>query len=562
MKRKNAIKCLLAFGISSAFFTSCTNDINLLDVSPEITIDESLVLPVGEANLSVADLLASLDSTNFIKTDGTEVYFELTDSDEFKFRDIKSVENTTPFTETIYPSPTSTVVVTSSSQLQPVEQDFNFDLGLNADEANERIDSVLFNSANLNVTVKVDNISVPATDLNFVLQFGNKVLNNDGTPYSISYSPTAYNVVKTFQMSNFKMITSGNATGIPAHLTVNFHPSGYPFTLSPSSKIEISMQFTSVDFKVAYGFFKPAVYATNTLQRHIDIGGAIPGAYLRFANPTVNITAKSNIGANLSFYIDYIKAYKENDPSYTPIYAWFDNHTSNSKSVSFGAKPKFPGDWVTMVVPELNNTNGEINKLYDNPVLPDIIEYKFSVIQGSSADNSPDFITPDGKIKVNVNARIPFYLNSGSNYALTDTIMDIGENIFKKTDSLTVDKFILVLTIKNGFPLKVNLNLAKFYDENNDSIPVSIQRQYQIDAPQVDANGLVVTSGITPQRIQIELNNQQLEDLKKVKMLVYQLNVAGRDDSTPIHVTTENNFSLKLGVFVKGSKTLNLGNNN
>jgi hypothetical protein len=211
--------------------------------------------------------------------------------------------------------------------------------------------------------------------------------------------------------------------------------------------------------------------------------------------------------------------------------------------------------------------------MFDKSPYPNTIDYRFMV--NSDPTRVLNFITPESKIQLNVNARIPINLKDSSYFNITDTIHNL--NIGTTLDY--VDSAFLVLTIYNGLPVKAKYRMTYWKSNQvNDTVPGvvttivddtkvgSLHSEFQINAPEVDAGGIVISTGIKPQILKIGLNKKTILQLKLTKFIVFNLFLEGNKTVTngttvtsPIHFTTKNSFAVKLGVFVKGNTTVNIG---
>ena len=97
MKNKSLFKTLSMLWICSMIFTACMSDVELSNVSKEILIDESLVVPIGVDTIQIKELLQKLSTDNQVTTDpagqGTEIYFEKEENYDYDFRDIRLLDN-------------------------------------------------------------------------------------------------------------------------------------------------------------------------------------------------------------------------------------------------------------------------------------------------------------------------------------------------------------------------------------------------------------------------------------------------------------------------------------
>lgn len=534
------------------------NDVDLTNISDKFQWNGSLAVPVGEATLTLEDLLAQLDSQNILITEGQEILYQDSDSTTFRFRDIDLAKNAQPLNTSFTFSTSQTIPANTSVAF---ENDLgNIDLGLNTNSDEERVDSAVIYSANLLVKVNVENINnIDPRNLKLTLDFPtNKVRKKDGSQIKIEFTPGTFNHPENVTIRDFVINTSGNESGIPVTLKLDITTGSSAITVDPTSVVGVELKFTRFDYKVAYGFFAPAVIATKTLKQDLDLPSFTDDGLFLFANPKAFLTVKSNIGAYLKFNVDYVKAYPKSNPSQT-VYASFNGSSSTFESI--GKKPAAPGEWVVKQLRTLDKDYGSTDLLFGNENKPDVLEYKYSVgIDNSINDPTPDFITPDGTIKVLYKIQIPLYLKPGSYYEFKDTLVDAGEDINSALEDVEVNSGSIFLTVSNGLPVKGKLTLV-LKDSLGRDIATTFTKEYDIDAPQVDAEGYVVENGITPQKIEIALNNEQLDDFKNSKDIVYTFRIDSRDTESFIHFRKSDSFKVKLGLFVNGKVSSDLNNN-
>jgi len=566
MKKLSLIKYLSLLLVSSTILTSCMNDIDLLNISKEIKIDESLVLPIGEANMSLdeilanQDLMAKIDSQGLFLSQGIEILFQDTSKVSFKFREINLAGSTQTLLKSLYVSPFGDFVFPPNTSIPTLTSSDNINLGINSNPNVERIDSVKIGSATLSIKITVTDLAINPSDLKLTLSFPeNRLRMRDGSSNTIRFSPKVFGQIDDVPITNFVMITSGDASELPLQMNLDFKSGSQPLKVGPTSKIDVQLKFNKLDYEVAYGFFQPAILASSTIQTPIELSSSVSGRVLKFANPTLTVTATSNIGTYLSFKVDYVKAFVKEDPTQESKASF----KGNDFIIYDFSKPKAPGLTVTKVM-KFDKDNGATYRLFEKDIKPNMLEYKFSALVNEdsiSHDPTPNYITPDGRIDADLIIEIPFQLNAGSNFELNDTIENVGKNIKSKLEDIDVETAVLVLKISNGLPVKAKLTLV-LLDSLGATINSSIKKDYEINSPAVDNEGLVTSNGITPQTIQIDLTKSQVEDLKSSKNVAYLVRLEGKDSTSKIHLTKMNTFGVKLGIFVKGSVMKNLGSNN
>ncbi|MDD3080297.1 MAG: hypothetical protein PHH37_14520 [Paludibacter sp.] len=553
MKRLSVLKKLLAFSFAIFMISSCVSDLDLATVKDNLTFDQSLVLPIGEASLTISDILNQLDSSEYIGTTDNQIYFQISDSVEFDFRDITLINSTDQFERVIKPSPNGVTLIPTGFYIPPVEDSATMNLGFNSDMQSQRIDKVKINSANLNIQVDKAGIDIQPSDLKFTLTFLNNTLEFDDNTTEIVYYPTDFGVAKDIALNNFMLNTFSGASGIIVKIKIEFiHPLITPLTLDQSSSITVKMLFKDVDFKVAYGRFSPTI-ADAAQEQVVDLGeydSIMPKGIFRLSDPQMKMTIKNNIGVNLGVNLDYVKAYRKNEADFDTIYAKFKD--SNSTKILVNAPSSYGETAYTSYT--LDKDSGEIDRLFDNVKLPNMLNYKYTVSNAGASDRM-DFITPHATISVHFDAKIPLNLDSGSYVEFDDTIPDLSLDSLLK--SAYLNKAILVLNVTNGLPVELNLKLHLLNKDNieivNENDP--IKTEYTINAPALDENNKVDTTKLAVQTIQIEVLKNQLDDLRATKSIAYTVNVQS-SEGKPINFEPANRFKVRAGIFIQADASV------
>jgi len=545
-------KFMLISFITGLFFVSCTNDVDLTNISSDIQWDGALAIPIGEANLNIENLLAQIDSQKILITEGEEIIYQSEDSTIFRFRDIDLTKNAQPLNISFIFPISQTIPANNSYSFEKPNELIN--LGINT-SPEEQIDSVRINNALLSIKIVSENLSISPNNVELILEFPqNKVRHFNGDTVCVNYKPADFNNPTVKEINNFIINTSQSST-IPFTLKLKFTAGSVPITIYPSSKIDVEIKFTHFDFEVAYGFFAPGSIATSTQQQSLDLPSFIED--FQFVDPQVILNIKSNIGTYLYFKINYIKAYLQEKPSSCMVYASFNGNPSTQKAL--GIKPSQPGEWATTQI-SLDKNYGSIDKFFSITPKPDMVEYMFSTTldqEKIDQDHSTNFITSDAQIKVKYKIKIPFYLKPQSYYVYEDTLKDV--DIDSTLEDVKIDSAKMILNVANGLPVKVELTMSLF-DEDNQMIETTFKTTYQIDAPQIDANGCVIPTDITPQKIIVSLNNEQLNDFKRAKNIIFQIKINSKDVNSYIHFQKSNTFRVKMSFFVKGNYTSNNDN--
>lgn len=553
MKKHSVRKALLFSLIGSLSLSSCVTDVDLSNLKDNLKIDQSLVLPLGEASLTLADLLNKLDTTDLIATDQNSIFVQYTDSAQVAFREIVINDTSTPLVRDFSPLPPMTV---SPGESVSVSYDDFLDLGVNQNLSDQRVDRLKANSVVLSMQIDKSNIDVLPENVKITLTFPNTSFTFDnGGGSVIEFTPTVFGTPTEMIIPAFTMNTPGGVLGMPVNIKLDVIAKATPIAVSANSSIKATVNFKKVDFKIAFGYFTPKIATTN-IEQTVDLGdfqSSLPKGLFRLADPQIKLHVYNNVGVKMGVLLDYVKAYRKDEPAYTPVYAQFKNE---GNSTMFVVDP--PNDYgeIKETIYTLDKDSGRIDRFFDNELLPNSILYKYN-LKNVGVDRT-DFITPHAKVNVKFDVKVPLNLKSGSYYQMVDTIPDMSFDSLLNKDY--IDHAILILKITNGLPVAADFKL-QLLDASNAVIPTTIDTSYVINAAPVDASGLVLKDQLTTQTLQIRIEKSQLADLRLTKSIAYVLRVSGADGKA-INFETTNSFKVKAGIFVKADYTLPSESNN
>ena len=535
-------------------FVSCEANIDLHNISDEVALNPSLVVPLGGANVTLRDMLSLYNLSGSIIADNGEIYFQKDDSLNFVFPELNLQSKIIPFSANFPISVPGNTIPKNTSLLFP-EINQNLDLGMNHNPSTERIDNVLIEQADFSITLNRTDLGIPAQNVNMNITFPQISMLNLGELNVINFSPTAYGVPKVITLKNFMLDTKGKSE-FPANILLSIKTGSSSVALTSASQFQLQINITKMTFKVAYGYFEPYTKASKVEQIALDLNKNLPSGVFKYSNPQIEISTKTNIGTYLRFQINYVKAFSLLKPN-DVISAKFNG--IDSTTVDFDSKPSIPGQWIKKNLQTLDKDWGGTNKLFEKENKPDILEYKFSIMPNNTliqSNSTPNFITPDAAIKVYVKTKIPFQFNAGSYFEYKDSVENIFETISKEKNKYTQDKIdttALVLNIINGLPVSTKLNIV-LIDSLGKELSTDFIKNYTIIAGKVDGDGIVQAGNETRQTLTISLTNDQLNTLFKARKIKYTVRVEGENFvASKIHFTENNIFNIKFGFFVKGS---------
>ena len=158
MKRKAIIKFLSTVWILMFLFSSC-NDINLANISNDLKIDESLVIPIGEGSASIGDILSKVVNDSNLFIDADTINYVSNYTYDYSFKPIDILQYAVPRKIVIDGFVPVTINANSAVQL-PGTSNYTVDLGLDPASTSKRVDSTYVSSTAIGITVTASNITV------------------------------------------------------------------------------------------------------------------------------------------------------------------------------------------------------------------------------------------------------------------------------------------------------------------------------------------------------------------------------------------------------------------
>lgn len=558
---------LLIFLPVVLLFSSCNADVDLQHISGQVNLHPDLIIPIGSAEVTLGDILKNYVSKGSFQVDsnGVDISYVSNDSLHYDFGKIDILGNAkTLNAEISFPNMLIPYTIPSYTALPTVESDDTLDLGINGSNKIRRIDSIHVDSAKFYLNIDTKNLTfLRPQDVTITVTFpDNRVVFANGQK-SLTIVPTSFGVPIPIDLLNFLINTSGNLEGIPIHIRVDAKTGQFPVLLMNTSKIDFSLQLAQLKFNVAYGNFESMANISTKLNRKLDFSGWFPDAVLNFINPQIFIHATSNIGAYLNFNVDYLKTYSSTQAGDT-VYAWFNNHTTNSFVIPMTTRPKTPGTWINQNFRTFNDVWGETNQLFGSVIKNDSLALKLSVSINhglTQSDPLPEFLTPDAGIRVYMKTVIPFYLDKGSYYNFKDSIANISVPISTALDNNLksyTDTVSLVLNIKNGLPIQTDFSY-KLLDANGKELLAGLKKNYIIQSGIVDGDGIVQPGKESNQLLIIQIPNSAVSELKNAHSLVYTIGVAGMNLNSKIHFTVKNTMKVTVGLFINGKVSTRIG---
>lgn len=528
-------------------FVACEADINLADISNKITKKESVIVPLGTISVNIGDLINKYYSNDSrISADSSEITYQYSDSTNFEFPRINLIENIKPATKEFYFNSTGLFIppIPANTNLPTISDVGTLDLGIKNDNY-QRIDSVSVKRAVFSVTIIQSDLDVPADNITATISFPNS--------NTLIVTPVAYGVENLIVLKNFKLNTT-NAL-LPLTIRINSKTGNSSVLLTSTSKLQFNFSIKELDFDVAYGYFPPTVLSSNTQKFQFSLEKYLPTGLIKLSNPKIDVSVNSNIGTYLIYKLEYLKSYINNDTT-NAVFARFNGGTTNALDLSIDKKPARPGDWVTKDFKTFDKDNGEIYKLLEHVNKPTTLEYRYALVIDTNIvkkDLSPGFITSSPDMQVKYKVTLPISLNPESYYDITDSVsngFDDLSNVLSQINQPDIDSMTLVLNVSNGLPVK-SILLMNFIDEAGKEIQTDFQKEYTLNAGNVDVDGIVKPGKETQQSILVQLTKKELDILKTAMTIRFKVRIEGKDLSSKIRFTANDHIDIKAGVFLK-----------
>lgn len=539
--------------------SACTVDVDWENQLNNIKLDQSLVLPIGETEITLNDLLSKKDTIEFLDyNSGNDIYFTATHDIDWDFKAVSVLGNVNFVGDSIF---LQGLPIDGNGDIQ-VPITLNIPLGINSDVSRQRIDSSYINSAILNMRVSVENIAINPSDVKLSFDFPKDRLKFQSTNINkIDYTPHHFNTNEEKPISVFKFFLPNAASTIPVNCLAKIHIGTTP--INSFSKIKIETKFKSMSHAYSYGYFPVDPTYINQLLGYIqllDFSKIINmidkfGSF-KIAEPQINFEVKNFMGIRLKMEIKDFSAYKKDSPSFDTIHAQFNGSRQKLELIAPLAKiGELPS--ITKFTMNQESDNGDIDQFFNKGQLPDHFSFNVGVTNARSEIETrlqPDFMTNRHRINVKMNLRFPLKFNAGSWVNINDTI----ENV--KLDSLLIidyiQKAVLVLKVTNKMPIGCKIN-ATFLDYKNDELPISAIKPTYIKPPLIDSNGAVIQDqNFESSYLYLSFDHDEIENVQKIKKIALNIRM-DKEDENPINFQKNSAVKVNFGVFIQGN--VNLG---
>jgi len=592
MKTRQSLLMLLSVAIIS-IFSSCKKDVDLNNIDTQMEADLALAIPIGTATATLGDLLqvGQLDQYFYI-TDDTLMYLRK-DTIRPDFHPIDLSQYISETTQSIslansLPSELLPIIELLGSAPLPAGTSLPIDLsmgihleGINNNTVNERIDSARIDSACFTTVITQTGME------NFAFSDIQKLTMYLPTSTFLLYGQTPvdgyYAVDIPLQgqdwgteipiyIRNFTLNLYNTGGNVANNMTIDFHfdiTTTSDVTIQSTASLMYNMKVQFIDYSVLYGFFQPddLLNDTNT----ISLLGSFSNwenfekLTLPVANPRIELSAWTTVGAPIIFQFDKIYSYSNENPSDRRIASGNDNQWR----IDF---PKSSDPLGTIVYSHktFDNTNAGLAQLFT--IRPDIIGYEYRAFIDRNQYNIQHRLEKDTRINIETNIVIPFRFNQGVEIAYVDTIdsINIGKiavdslvSNIKQIDSLEIRKLNITLNTESWIPFnviadidfrdkdgnRVNILLEESQiAENQDTMQIKVRIPGPVSKEHfTDQEGHLSTGITNPKDTTFvwQVNESDLDKLSKVDHAYLRLYVG--DNTVTCYAWANSRLELTLG---------------
>ncbi|MDR0810925.1 MAG: hypothetical protein LBN23_01420 [Paludibacter sp.] len=537
----------------AALFNACDSGIDISKASTdELLLPSNLAAPVATLHVKVADFLHYFNSQDLfsIDTTGNSLVILFDTASEFFFRQSSfNIDNIAPLS---VPIPHLSVDV----PFVILSDVFNIDINLAEDiEFVETIDSIIIDHLELNFAYSPAN-DIPNFRVGLLLGNGNfyYVDNNgyktaDVEPKYIYTNGQEQKLVYDNILIK-PTVAADNTHSLP--IQIIFEITGE--TEIPENTYTVTYSFTNIQPRVAYGTYP----AATLFAQHdtLELGDLSFLKGFNFYNPQMSFDVESNFGAYFKIRIDSLYAFNTETPD-EKVYLTFAGD-SKTDDIDFTKRPLRP--YETAYFPNIrtyNRENGKVHLLFQNQnrLMPDRLDYAYSIHAYKMANEpypeSPYFLIPEARAKVNIHVKIPLHFSEGSEMIYADSIL-LG-NLSSLPEIDKINEALLRLTIRNGLPVKATFRIKDFIDSLGNVLPNTFAAEdiaFNIPTPALNANGTVNASvQIAPYVHNLHLNNASYETLRHTRHIAIEV-IVNQEDGKQINFQPSNSFEVKAGIYI------------
>ncbi len=553
---------LVCLGIGLSLITGCKEDIDLGKVDTRAEVDLGLVLPIGSAHATFADLLSTktlgedffLDKDSILTYKQTEPYtMTFHDIDWSKFTTSNEIGLPVPG----LPAGRQSIEIPITVIWESINQDVN----------NERIDSIIFSQALLTSRLTKTGLDGLLWDYieTITLHLGEQMSSSEGKDITIytkgdqgDFGHTFSTILQECTLRLIKDGTSINTWSISATIEANM-PEGQ--TVS-AGELTYHYSFAISDYKAVWGYFKPSkdlqVKDTIVLAQKWFFWKKFKDFLLPFDRPSIQIDVNTSVSANVQ--LDIKEIFLESTVNEDKRYATF----MGVRQGCYPYKDQIGLDAATIgqrttYSAVIDNTveHGRFDKCFE--ITPDICAYQFTINPREDIkERQMRLVKDEHPLEINFTTIFPLSFNKGVHVLYTDTIRDVNftqvalDSLLKNVNEVEeVKKADLNLYIRatNSIPLDI-IGSFRFEDEQGQDLHI------------LDSAIVFTAKGTTT--FTLTVNEKDFDRIAKTKRIAIDVNSNAeslpKNYIYPIQVKGADGLTLFIGFAGNVDAILNFNN--
>jgi len=524
-RRQRAKTWLLVLSMPLFFLTACFQDIiDDIDNLEDIVWNPTFALPLVNSTFTLEEFIEDLedDSVEIVIGAGGDISVVYTTNVLSQRADELYTIPDQTFNRRIGLNGTLPVPV-GIPFVGTIDLSESFDLDWDP-EQDERIDSILFNSGNLNIDI-VGNI-LPAGE---VILTSSALISSDGQPFEIVLNWTAGNpntpsvsIPRSLQGAKIDL-TGGGTTNNLFQFAVQARLDFNGEVIDPAQEISIDFSFTDLSFQAIYGDLGTRTLASITEEVDLNLFQDLVDGELFLDDPQLTLEVQSSYGVSVGLDLSSFVATRNEGSEELALQGTI---TDNLQVID---GPDFSqiGQRITTTVP-INKDNSNLRDLL--AFYPETFRYDVSGTLNPGGGMNQNFVLDSSILETNVEVEVPLVGR------VKNLVAEIDEE-FEGQDFTEVGNAILQLNTRNEFPVEINVQVY-FYDGNQLLDSLFNESLNFVEAAVVNAQGDVVQA--SEQTVELIFTDERLDRLSQANRLVSRvmLNTSGNDQQVVRFLST------------------------
>lgn len=581
--KQQSVHCLLLIAMMGVGLAGCHSDVNLKEVTVDSTAKAKLSLPVGEVTTSFGNMIGLFGKTaDIIINDKGLLELHVSEKHVRDFHEIVLTDYIGKVEEDVLLSPMGiSTLAKGYEQNIPVPLSITFD-GVNDDLSDERLDSMVIDTARFTTRISVKSLGISETDIKKVtLKLGPQFRRAKGTDIELPDFHLDTDV--PIMVDNFTLVMMKNENAAPGNDNV-INTAGITFIItlktgedvavSAGSAFHFSFEVELLTYKALYGYFKPDPKETSD-ESTVDVPIKLPGNepfILPSKDPEIEMTFTYSLSMPLRVYFYYIQALHPND-EITPA-QWDGGSTDRLEPLQNILAINAPLDASVQSSILLDKTikGGTIDRFFLKEVTG--LAYKYDLLIDDPMATLKDMkqfrMTQNRNFVMDFLFKMPFEFNPGLDAAYVDTIKDVHlerasldslaamtGGIITKIDSA---ELTLYLVINNEIPVDLQLD-AEFLDEDNQPLNLKPLKNIKIDGARMTS-----ITDITPQAttVTVPVHTEDFDEIAKTRSIRIRVHLGEEAETKTKQAAfpAKSKLSIKVGIAGNVQAALNLELNN